>query len=150
MQPKNFPIIFDQGGLVMATVYDVKLTIDNPSSSNPKVTVTYKVKLTSVERFMQGLRFKEVIRLYGDDTPKTLFEDGVDDNLFAFPTGTFISERDGIVERRRSMIVKDDVLNEDKGPVWWLDQDEIYARVCVYPQLPTGSCRVSNTVRGNF
>lgn len=134
----------------MASVYDVKLKIDNPSSPTPKVTVSYKVKLMPVERYMIGLQFKEVIRLYGDDTPQALGEDGSDDYLYSFSTHYFPTEQDGIIERTRTVTVQDDILNEDKGPGWLLDRDEIYARVCVYPQLPISSCRISNTVKGYF
>ncbi len=129
----------------MASVYDVKLVLDkhDHKKKTAKVTVTYKVRLSCVERKMKCLRFKETIGLWGDDP-------SVDDWLYNFSTRYFYTEEDGTVTRSRTATLADDILDEDPG-VWFINPtDEVYAKVCVTPLLPSKSCRNSNVIKHKF
>ncbi len=127
----------------MATITNLKLELleHNHQTRTAKVKVSYKVYLSSVERNMTGLRYRENIELWGEDTPDP------DDFLYRFPTAVFPAEQDGVVSRSRTVTVGDDVLDEDGFP---RPTDEVYAKVCIKPLLPTGNCRKSNVIKHKF
>lgn len=126
----------------MATVNRVHLKIDHDRrNKKATVTVSYRAHLSSVERNMTGLLFREAIKLWGEDSPDS------DDDLYNFPTRYFNKESNGSISRTRTVTIGEEVLDEDGFP---RPGDEIYARVSIRPQLPTSSNGKSNTVHGNF
>ena len=127
----------------MANISNLNLELINHDHHKHTATVrvSYRVALSSVERNMTGLRFREKIQLWGADSPDA------DDFLFEFSSSSFLTETDGIVNRERTVTVGDDVLDEDG---WPRPTDEVYARVWVSPLLPTSSNRRSNTIKHRF
>lgn len=113
----------------------------NHNTHTAKVTVSYRVTLLAVERNMTGLRFKETIQLWGYDSPDP------DDYLYTFPSSSFVTESDGVVNRERTVTLGDDVLDEDG---FLRPTDEVYAKVWVAPQLPISSYRTSNIIEHKF
>jgi len=100
----------------MATITNLKLELleHNHSTRTAKVKVSYKVYLSSMERNMTGLRYRENIELWGEDTPDP------DDFLYRFPTAIFPAERDGVVSRSRTVTLGDDILDEDGRVAFFL------------------------------
>ncbi len=127
----------------MASISNLKLQLieHNHKNKTATVKVSYKARLSCVERNMKCLRFREVIQLWGEDFPDA------DDLLYNFSTEYFYTEKDGVVDRCRTVTLGDDVLDEDG---FWRPTDEVYAKVCVTPLLPTKSCRKSNVIEHRF
>jgi len=127
----------------MATINTLRLTLVDHNHKNKTATVrvSYRALLSSVERQMAGLRFREKIQLWGSDSPDP------DDFLYEFYTTTFPKETDGVVNRERTVTVGDEVLDEDG---WWRPTDEVYARVWITPILPAGDYKRSNTIEHKF
>lgn len=127
----------------MATISNLSLELveHNHQRHIATVRVSYRVRLSNVERNMTGLRFVEKIQLWGADSPDP------DDFLFSFPTSSFATESDGIVNRERTVTVGDDVLDEDGFP---RPTDEVYAKVWITPALPSGHYRRSNIIEHRF
>ena len=105
------------------------------------VRVSYTVRLSAVERNMTGLLFREVIQLWGADSPDP------DDYLYSFATSSFPVEAAGIINRERTVTIEDDVLDEDG---WPRPTDELYAKVWITPMLPTSDYGKSNTIEHRF
>jgi len=131
------------GRKTMATINncELKLIEHDHKRHVATVRVSYRVVLSTVERAMTGLRFREKIQLWGADSPDP------DDFLFEFATSSFPTEADGVVNRERTVTVGDDVLDEDG---WLRPTDEVYAKVWVTPLLPTGDYERSNTIEHRF
>jgi len=106
------------------------------------VTVSYRALLSSVERNMTGLRFRESIQLWGADP-------GPDDWLYNFPTSSFWKETDGVVNRERTVTLSDDILDED-GLLGISLTDEVYAKVSLRPMMPSSTTRNSNEISHKF
>lgn len=126
----------------MATINNLRLVLVNHDHKNHTATVkvSYRVHLSSVERNMVGLRFREKIQLWGSDP-------GPDDYLYEFYTSTFPRESDAVVNRERTVTIGDDVLDEDG---WFYPTDEVYAKVWVKPLLPRGDYKRSNQIEHRF
>ncbi|MBL1278282.1 MAG: hypothetical protein COB30_019580 [Ectothiorhodospiraceae bacterium] len=120
---------------------NLKLNRHDHNRKTATITVSYRAVLSSVERNMTGLRFREVIQLWGADSP-----DG-DDYLYTFPTRIFSKESDGVVNREVTVTLSDDILDEDGFP---RPTDEVYAKVRISPYLPSGSVRNSNQIEHRF
>lgn len=127
----------------MAVIANLELRLldHNHNNRTATVRVSYNVLLSPVERNMTGLRFKEVIQLWGADSPDP------DDFLYQFSTQYFSIEMDGNVSRQRQVILGEEVLDEDGFP---RPTDEVYAHVCVTPLLPTSDCKNSNQISHRF
>ncbi|HEC18479.1 MAG TPA: hypothetical protein ENI97_03965 [Gammaproteobacteria bacterium] len=120
---------------------NLRLISHDHNRKTATLTVSYRAVLTSVERNMTGLRFREVIQLWGADSPDA------DDYLYTFPTSAFSVESDGVVNRERTVTLSDDILDEDGFP---RPTDEVYAKVRITPLLPSGSVRNSNQIEHRF
>ena len=103
--------------------------------------VSYVLHQSALERNMVGLRYRETIQLWGADSPDP------DDFLFAFATSTYSNSNNVHIERSRTATLADDILDEDG---WFRPTDEVYAKVCVSPLLPAGSCANSNQIEHRF
>ena len=127
----------------MATITNLKLELVEHDHKRhiASIRVSYRALLSSLERQMNGLRFREKIQIWGADSPDP------DDFLYEFATTTFPKESDGIVNRERNDTVGDDVLDEDG---WPRPTDEIYAKVWISPILPSGDYARSNEVHHKF
>ena len=127
----------------MAMIQNLKLELvkHDHKTHIATVKVSYKCRLSAVERNMSYLRYRERIQLWGADSPDP------DDFLFEFATTTFRVEADGVVDRVRTVTVGDDVLDEDG---WPRPTDEVYAKVWITPLLPTGDFEKSNTIEHRF
>ncbi len=127
----------------MATIQNPKLELvtHDHHKHTAAVRVSYRVLLSSIERAMIGLRFREKIQLWGADSPDP------NDFLFEFGTTTFLTESDGVVNRERTVTVGDDVLDEDG---WPRPTDEVYAKIWVTPILPSGDFAKSNEIEHRF
>ena len=127
----------------MASITNLKLELleHNHKRKTAKVRVSYKVRLSSVERNMTGLVFRETIQLWGADFPDP------DDHLYNFATQYFPKEKDGIVSRSRTVTLGEEILDEDGFPS---PTDDVYAKVCITPILPSGQCRNSNEIHHRF
>ncbi|MCK5888968.1 MAG: hypothetical protein KAG19_03390 [Methylococcales bacterium] len=127
----------------MASINNLKLKLVNHDHrrNTATVRVSYRVSLSQVERNMTGLRFRETIQLWGEDSPDA------DDKLYTFSTQIFSTERDGVVKRERTVTVGEDVLDEDGFP---RPTDEVYAQVWVTPLLPSKGHRKSNIIEHRF
>ena len=127
----------------MATISNLKLELlqHDKKTRIATVRVSYRALLSQVERNMTGLRFREKIQLWGADSPDP------DDLLFEFPTNTFPKETDGVVNRERTVTLADDILDEDGFP---RPTDEVFAKVCISPLLPSGHCKNSNEISHRF
>lgn len=128
----------------MAFVHTPTLTLDehNHNTQTATLTVEYTLHQSAVERNMTGLRYREDITLLGADSPDA------DDNLFTFSTQSYGNSSNVHITRSRTVTLSDDILDEDGGflrPV-----DEVYARVCVTPILPSRSCANSNQITHRF
>ena len=127
----------------MATIHTPVLTLVKHDHS--KHTATLKVEYTlhqaAVERNMTGLRYRETIQLWGADSPDP------DDFLFSFTTAAFANSVNVHIKRERTVTLSDDILDEDGFP---RPTDEVYAKVCVSPILPTSNCRNSNEIHHRF
>jgi hypothetical protein len=128
---------------LMATVHTPELELIEHSHSKKTATlmVTYVLHQSAVERNMTGLRYKETIQLWGADSPDS------DDFLYAFPTTTYSNSPSVHIERSRTVTLGDDILDEDG---FFRPTDEVYAKVCVTPQLPSGHCKNSNEIHHRF
>lgn len=126
----------------MAAINNLKLALlaHDHNAKTAKIKVSYVAGLTSVERNMTGLRFRETIQIWGSDT-------GPDDYLYTFPTSSFWTQTDGTVERSRTVTIADDILDEDGI---FYPTDEIYAKVWIRPLLPSTGYRRSNIVKHKF
>jgi len=127
----------------MASINNLRLELVNHDHKRHTATVrvAYTARLSSVERNMVGLRFKEKIQLWGADSPDP------DDFLFEFATSTFPREADGSISRERTVTVGDDVLDEDG---WTRPTDEVYAKVWLTPLLPSGDFERTNQIHHRF
>ncbi len=127
----------------MATVHTPVLTLVN--HDHAKHTATVKVEYTlhqsAVERNMVGLRYRETIQLWGADSPDP------DDFLFSFSTVVYSNSPNLHIPRQRTVTLADDILDEDGFP---RPTDEIYAKVCVRPLLPSADCANSNEISHRF
>ncbi len=108
----------------MATITHRNLTINhNHTAKSAKVMVTCKANFTAFEmaQMKQGLQFKLVCQLWGDDSGLT----GADDFLYTIPSAKFFP--DGTPSASENIAfeatVGEGLLNEDLGT------DEIYARL---------------------
>jgi len=127
----------------MATVHtpELELVRHDHEAKTATLKVSYTLHQAAVERNMAGLRYKESIQLWGADSPDP------DDFLFSFATTTYPNSTGLHIDRERSVTLADDILDEDG---FFRPTDEVYAKVCVKPQLPSGSCRNSNEVHHRF
>ncbi len=127
----------------MAKITGLKLTLvsHDRARRTASIKVTYQVMLSMVERKMAGLTFSEKVQLWGSDNPDP------DDFLYQFPTATFPTELDGVVTRTKSVVLGDDVLDEDGFP---RPTDEVYAKVWVTPLLPAKDYAKSNVIEHKF
>lgn len=127
----------------MAVITSPKLELleHNHERKIARLRVTYTVLLSSVERQMAGLRYREDVELWGADSPDP------DDFLFRFPTASFAAQPDGSVGRSRTVTLGDEILDEDG---FLRPTDEVYARVRVTPLLPTGSTARTNEIEHRF
>ena len=127
----------------MANINNLTLELleHNHKNHTATVRVSYRVMLSTVERNMTGLRFREKIQLWGADSPDP------DDFLYEFASSSFPTESDGVVNRERTVTVGDDVLDEDG---WWRPTDEVYAKVWVNPLLPVADYGRSNQISHRF
>lgn len=128
----------------MATIHTPVLTL--VSHDHNKKTATVKVEYTlhqsAVERNLVGLQFRETIQLWGSDSPDP------DDFLFSFATTFYSSVKSSVhINRSRSVTLGDDVLDEDG---FLRPTDEVYARVCVAPLMPSSDCKNSNQIEHRF
>ncbi len=127
----------------MAFVHTPELTLidHNHAKQTATVKVDYILHQSAVERNMTGLRYREEISLWGADSPDP------DDHLFNFSTQVFNNTNAVHISRTRTVTLSDDVLDEDGFP---RPTDEVYARVCVTPILPSRSCSNSNEISHRF
>lgn len=130
----------------MATVQDVRLEIGPEEERNRRrVTVSYRVCFSSCE-LLAGSVFTEVVTLRGDDPIW-------DDHLITLRR-TCVKAQERCVDRRISVLVSESTLDEDPDTIilgWVIgNKDEVYARVCVTPFVPTGNCATSNIVSADF
>jgi hypothetical protein len=125
----------------MATLSRPRLSIDVNTTSDPIVTATVIVQLTTFEKFLvsNGLGLELRSRLVGNDAGLT----GGDNKLFDFPSqnvtndGTFVFQA----------TVSENTLNEDNG------RDEIYANfnlVSNETSFPLNQSASSPDVEGDF
>ena len=119
----------------MANIYDVNLSRKSLAGDISEITVTHKVAFNSFER-NNTVRFREYIQLWGDDLLS-------DDYLYRAPTGAFNSQNTPLT-RTRKFRVANSILNEDWG------RDEVYAKVKIYPVMPTSDSENSNIITGWF
>jgi len=108
----------------MATITNRNLTINHiHAAKSAKVTVTCNVNFTAFEmtQMKQGLRFKLICQLWGEDSGLT----GADDFLYTIPTAKFFP--DGTPNATENVAfevtVGEGLLNEDIGT------DEVYAKL---------------------
>ncbi|MGH3785711.1 MAG: hypothetical protein ACRDRG_04005 [Pseudonocardiaceae bacterium] len=107
----------------MADIGPVTLRIEAVSgSTSSRVTVSYSVRFNSLD-VVGNLRYREIIRLFGDDPP--VGPSSSDDVLFSFPRQTIRLDGKTTLQRIRSAQVSNRILDEDRGS----DEDEIYAEV---------------------
>ncbi len=127
----------------MATVHTpvLKLVKHDHAKKTATLKVTYRLHQSAVERNMVGLRYKEAIQLWGADSPDP------DDYLFTFATSTYVHSPNVHINRSRTVTLADDILDEDG---FFRPTDEVYAKVCVTPLLPSGHCRNSNEIHHKF
>ncbi|NUB44097.1 hypothetical protein GEU84_006870 [Fertoebacter nigrum] len=129
----------------MATISNVRLSIDGAGKRSSRVTVTYVVCFSSCEA-MAGSTFRETITLRGDDPIW-------DDHLITLRSGC-VRATQGCVERSVTATVSNDVLDEDPDTIifgWVIgNKDEVYARVEFTPFTPTGGSGHSNIVSAHF
>ncbi|MDH2388421.1 MULTISPECIES: hypothetical protein [Streptomyces] len=127
----------------MASIRNARLELleHNHKNRTATVRVSYTALFNAVERNMKGLRYREVIDLWGADDPDP------DDHLYRFADALFSVETDGTVVRSRTVTLADDILDEDG---WLRPTDEVYARICITPLLPTGSCARTNEIHHRF
>jgi hypothetical protein len=127
----------------MANINSVRFELieHNHKNHTATVKVTYRVNLSALERNMSGLKFREKIQLWGADSPDP------DDYLYEFATSSFSTERDGMIDRSRSVTLGDDLLDEDGFP---RPTDEVYAKIWVRPLLPVSDYARSNTIEHRF
>lgn len=128
----------------MASISNLRLLLvsHDHNRKTAKITVSYRAILSSVERNMTGLRFRESIQLWGGDP-------GPDDWLYNFPTSSFWKETDGVVNRERTITLSDDILDED-GLFGLSLTDEVYAKVILSPVMPSSTSRRSNEISHKF
>ena len=138
----NGAIYFHYTRTTMATITAATLSLldHDHAKKTARIRVSYKALLSTVERNMSGLRFKEKIQLWGSDP-------GPDDYLYSFPTSTFAKESDGSVSRSRTVTLADDILDEDG---FFYPTDEVYARISISALLPSGDTRNSNQIQHKF
>ena len=113
----------------MAKIRDLKLELIDCGRRNGSadIRVTYRAELTSLERHLTGLRFKEKIQLCAASSLDP------EDFLYELATQTFAGKDSRVVDRERTATVRDDVLDENgrlRPP------DQLYAKVWVTPVLP--------------
>ncbi|MGH3917410.1 MAG: hypothetical protein ACRDTC_28955 [Pseudonocardiaceae bacterium] len=126
----------------MATIGPVTLRIEAVSgSTSSRVTVSYRIRFNSLD-VLGNLRYREIIRLFGDDPPGG--PSASDDLLFSFPRQTVRPNGQAALQRTRIAQVPNRVLDEDRGS----DEDEIYAEVRLrsldasFPDPPPGHSAV--------
>ena len=127
----------------MATVHTPVLDLVNHDHAKKTATlkVTYTLHQSAVERNMAGLRYRETIQLWGADSPDQ------DDFLYSFATTTYANSSNVHIDRSRSVTLADDILDEDG---FFRPTDEVYAKVCVTPLLPSAHCKNSNEIHHRF
>ncbi len=127
----------------MATVHTPVLELIEHDHNKKTATlrVSYTLHQAAVERNMTGLRYRESIRLWGADSPDA------DDSLFTFATSTYSNTENVHINRTRTVTLADDILDEDG---FFRPTDEVYARVCVTPLLPSSDCKNSNEIHHKF
>lgn len=108
----------------MATITNRSLAINhNHTSKSAKVTVTCKVNFTTFEmnQMKEGLRFKLICQLWGEDSGLT----GDDDFLYTIPTAKFFPDSTPSASENVAfeVTVGEGLLNEDLGT------DEVYAKL---------------------
>lgn len=107
----------------MASIGPVTLRIEGVSGSvSSRVTVSYLITFNRRD-VLRNRRYREIIRLFGDDPPGGASAN--DDVIFRFPRQTVRPNGATTLQRTRTAQVLNRVLDEDRGS----DEDEIYARV---------------------
>lgn len=127
----------------MATITNPRLELlsHDHDRKTARVRVTYRALLSSVERQLGGLRYREDVELWGADSPDP------DDFLFQFPTRTFATQSDGSVDRSLTVTLGEEILDEDGFP---RPTDEVYARIEITPIMPRTATTRTNQIQHRF
>ena len=129
----------------MATISNVRLSIEDSGRNRVQVTVRYRICFSSCEAMANSV-FHERVTLRGDDPVW-------DDHLITI-RNTCIRSTNGCVERELSRNIASSVLDEDSDTIilgWVIgNKDEVYARVRLDPFNPSATRGDSNTVQAHF
>ena len=129
----------------MALVHTPRLNLVEHDHRDDTATlkVNYTLHQSALERNLDGLRYRETIQLWGAD------DLSADDYLYTFPTRYFSNASSTHIDRERTVTISEDILDEDD--FWlWNPSDQVYAKVCVEPQMPRSDCTNSNEISHSF
>ena len=129
----------------MATISNVRLSIEDSGRRRSRVSVTYRICFSSCEAMANSV-FNEKVTLRGDDPVW-------DDHLITL-RNTCVRATNGCIERTLTRDIANSVLDEDPDTIilgWVIgNKDEIYARVRLEPFNPSATRGDSNNVSAHF
>jgi len=123
----------------MANIANLDLDIKKGSKEST-VIVTYEICFTNCE-IKAGAFFSDYSDIYGSDP-------GPDDHLVRIGVSSCFKATKECIKRKYTRKVNNSVLNEDN---WLFNRgDEVYAKACVKPFVPTGDCANSTIHHDKF
>jgi hypothetical protein len=135
----------------MASIGDVKLSIEDKGTTEAVVNVRYEIRFDSYDQ-NSNQAYVEVCRIVGDDTGTGDPPAAGDDDTLGFMTPLFFrsTQANGkpSLKRQFTTTFRKTDLDEDRGTI--PDPDEIRALVTLTPVAPSAVSRQSNLVEKQF